>query len=270
MSLVLLAMALFVLPGSAAGRLKALQGKGRVRFRLSSVRDVQRVWHWVWHRLRAMNQLAAVVLGAVLGLVLGVGGAVAGVLVAMAVWRARRDRRLEQDRLRARTAVAEGLSGFVAELRSGAHPARAAISAAEDAEPPADGILRAIASTAARGGNVETALRDTDARQLARAWRLSSEHGVPLADVLEEVRQDLRRRTRFAQRFHARMAGPRSSAAVLAALPVFGVLLGEVTGSGPVGVLTSTVVGQVLLMAGAALICGGLRWSARLTRQVVA
>lgn len=209
-------------------------------------------------------------LGAALGLVFGVGGSVAGALVALTLWHVRRNRSKERDHLTATTAITEGLSAFVAELRSGAHPAQAAISAAEDARPPAKQVLQTIASTAARAGNVETAVADNDTRQLARAWRLSSEHGVPLADVLEAVRQDLRQRTRFAHQFHARMAGPRASAAVLAALPVLGVLLGEVTGSGPLDVLASTAIGQVLLLIGAALICAGLRWSAHLTRQVTA
>ncbi|CCH27652.1 type II secretion system F family protein [Actinosynnema sp. NPDC047251] len=252
MSLLLAAVALLVVPVSVVGRLKALQGRRPLRF-----------------RRRPPDPVTAAVLGAAVGLPAGVGGSVAGALVAWTLWRARRGLRAERARLRASTAVAEGLAGFVAELRSGAHPAQAALGAAEDAEPPAAGVFRAIASTAARGGDVEAALTTPDARPLARAWRLSGEHGVPLADVLEEVRRDLRRRIDFAHRFHARMAGPRSSAAVLAALPVFGVLLGELTGSGPVAVLTSTVAGQVLLVVGAVLICVGLGWSTRLTRQVV-
>ncbi|MEV0677298.1 type II secretion system F family protein [Actinosynnema sp. NPDC050436] len=247
-----LAAAVLVAPVSSAGRLKALQGRrsGRVRW-------------------RPPEEVTVVVLGAVVGLVGGIGGALAGALVAWTSWRVRRGHRVERSRLRASTALAEGLAGFVAELRSGAHPAQAAAGAAQDAEPPAAGVFRAIASAAARGGNAEAALTDPDARPLARAWRLSSEHGVPLADVLEEVRRDLRRRIGFAHRFRARMAGPRSSAAVLAALPVFGVLLGEATGSGPVAVLTSTIAGQVLLVSGAVLICAGLAWSAHLTRQVL-
>ncbi|MBW4719792.1 type II secretion system F family protein [Saccharothrix obliqua] len=252
MTLLLLAAALLALPSASAERWRALSGKRSRRFR--------------W---RPPGRWAVVLAGAVLGAGAGVGGVVAGALVAVTAWSTRKDRRVERERLRATAALAEGLSGFVAELRSGAHPARAAANAAEDAEPPAKDVFRVIAATSARGGNVETALADRDSRSLGRAWRLSGEHGVPLADVLEEVRRDLRRRVAFAQRFHARMAGPRSSAAVLAALPVFGVLLGELTGSGPAGVLASTAAGQVLLVAGVALICAGLRWSARLTRQVV-
>jgi len=70
--------------------------------------------------------------------------------------------------------------------------------------------------------------------QLARAWRVSAKHGVALADVLDATRRDLDQRAAFARQVHARMAGPRASAAVLAGLPVFGVLLGELSGARPV------------------------------------
>jgi tight adherence protein B len=66
------------------------------------------------------------------------------------------------------------------------------------------------------------------------------------------------------------MAGPRAGAAVLAGLPLFGVVLGELGGAGPLAVLSGTPPGQVLLVAGVVLICAGLRWSGRLTRQVIA
>jgi tight adherence protein B len=208
-------------------------------------------------------------------LVLGVGGVIAGALLGLTLWRLYVERRKERVERGARQAIAEGLAAFVAELRSGADPARAALGAAEDAEPPAAEVFATVAATAQRGGDVEKALENNESahagvRQLARAWRLSGDHGVPLADVLEAVRDDLRRRAGFVRHVHARMEGPRASAAVLAALPVLGVLLGELTGSHPLGVLTGSGIGQVLLVVGVALVCAGLRWSARLTKEVTA
>ncbi|MGM1059690.1 type II secretion system F family protein [Saccharothrix sp. Mg75] len=254
MSCLLLAVALLLVPSSPARR--RLAGLRRSPPR---------------RRVPAPTRLVVVVAGAALGLLAGPGGAVAGGVLAAAVWRAHRDTTRQRVRLKAAGALADGLGGFVAELRSGAHPAAAATGAAEDAEQPAGDVLRAIASTSARGGDVEAALADfPDARHLARAWRLSADHGVPLADVVDAVRRDLDRRTAFARQVHARMAGPRASAAVLAGLPLFGVLLGEVSGAAPLAVLTGTAPGQVLLVVGVALISGGLRWSGRLTRQVVA
>ncbi|MBB5807141.1 tight adherence protein B [Saccharothrix ecbatanensis] len=255
MSFLLLAVALLLLPSSAARRrLVGLERGPKPR----------------WKRPKP-NQPLAVLAGTALGALAGVGGAIAGALLAATVWRAYREIVEQRDHLKASTALADGLSAFAAELRSGAHPAKAAVGAAEDAEPPATEVLRAIAATSARGGDVEAALADfPDARHLARAWRLSAVHGVPLAEVLEAVRRDLDRRSAFARQVHARMAGPRAGAAVLAGLPLFGVMLGELGGARPLAVLTGTAPGQVLLVAGAVLICAGLRWSGRLTRQVIA
>lgn len=255
MSLLLLAVAVLVHPTPAARRRLALLRGGPARRR----------------RLPTPNQPVAVLLGAVVGLLAGVGGAVAGALLTATAWQTCREAARRRAELKASTALAEGLGAFVAELRTGAHPAKAAAGAAEDAEPPATDVLRAIAATSARGGDVEAALADfPDAHRLARAWRLAADHGVPLADVLEAVRRDLDRRTAFTRQVQARMAGPRTSAAVLAGLPVFGVLLGELAGAAPLAVLTGSAPGQVLLAVGALLICAGLRWSGRLTRQVTA
>ncbi|WP_158848128.1 type II secretion system F family protein [Saccharothrix deserti] len=255
MSLLLLAAALLVLPHSAARRrLAGLQRGPKPRWKPPKP-----------------NQPLAVLAGTALGIPIGVGGAIAGALLASTVWRTYRESARQRDHLKASAALADGLKAFVAELRSGAHPAKAAIGAAEDAEPPATDVLRAIAATSARGGDVEAALTDfPDAHHLARAWRLSAVHGVPLAEVLDAVRRDLDRRTAFARQVHARMAGPRAGAAVLAGLPLFGVVLGELGGAGPLAVLTGTAPGQVLLVVGVVLICAGLRWSGRLTRQVIA
>ncbi|GAB3000346.1 type II secretion system F family protein [Saccharothrix stipae] len=253
MSWLLLAAALVVLP-SAEARRRLVRLRGRRR----------------WKGFRP-NPWWVVAAGFLLGIPVGVGGAVAGALLAGTVWRTYRETTRQREHLAASVALADGLKGFVAELRSGAHPAEAALGAAEDAEPPASEVLRAIASTSARGGDVEAALADfPDAHHLARAWRLSAAHGVPLADVLDAVRRDLDRRTAFAGQVNARMAGPRAGAAVLAGLPLFGVVLGELGGAGPLAILTGTAPGQALLVAGVVLICAGLRWSGRLTRQVIA
>lgn len=259
MTFLLLALALLATPpATARRRLRALRRDGR------SPVSVRR---WL---SRAVNGPAVGAFGAVVGVSLGVGGVVAGALLALTLWRMHVGRRKERAEREAKQAVAEGLAAFVAELRSGADPVRAALGAAEDADPPAAELFATVAATAERGGDVEKALAHTEGRQLARAWRLSSDHGVPLADVLEAVRDDLRRRAAFVGQVHARMAGPRASAAVLAGLPVLGVLLGELTGSHPLGVLAGTGVGQVLLVLGVALVCAGLRWSTHLTREVTA
>ena len=46
-------------------------------------------------------------------------------------------------------------------------------------------------------------------------------------------------------------------------------MLGQLVGAHPLGVLTGTGVGQVLLVVGSVLVAAGLEWSARLTAGVV-
>ncbi|HEX7307823.1 type II secretion system F family protein, partial [Lentzea sp.] len=152
------------------------------------------------------------------------------------------------------------------------HPAAAAEGAARDTPKPADEVLRAAAAAAKLGGDVERTLRglrqpllETATDQLAKAWHVSAKHGVALADVLDATRRDLDEQAAFARQVNARMAGPRASAAVLAGLPVLGILLGELSGARPVHVLTQTAAGQFLLVLGAVFLAAGLWWTRKIT-----
>jgi tight adherence protein B len=261
MSLAVLALALLVLPAPAPAR----------RLRALAITQPKRP-------PKVPKAVIATTCCGAIGLLGGPAGLLAAAMVGTVVWRGIRARIEQRTRLNATSAIAVGLAAFVAELKAGAHPAAAAAGAAQDAEDPAATVLAGISSTARLGGEVDTAL-DSMARArpelaaalgpLARAWQLSDRHGVPLAEVLDAVRRDLERRVAFVGQVKARMAGPEASAAVLACLPAFGVLLGELSGAHPLRVLTSTGPGQVLLVLGALLVSAGLLWSARLTAQAV-
>ncbi|WP_424183941.1 type II secretion system F family protein [Actinokineospora sp. G85] len=218
--------------------------------------------------------LAAAVVG---WFALGPAGAVAALLAGGTFLRARRERRRHHDTLSGVEALSEAIGAFVTELSAGAHPASAAERAALDADPVAARALVATASAIRLGGDVgqasagarlPTALTPvTD--QLGRAWALATRHGLPLAPILDSVRRDLDHRLRFARQVQARMAGPRSSAAVLAGLPAAGVLIGSAVGAAPLEVFKGSALGQVLLLLGVLLACAGTAWTARLTHQVV-
>jgi tight adherence protein B len=208
----------------------------------------------------------------------GIGGAVAAALVAATARRRHTARHTLRDSFTTMDALTEALRSMVADLRAGAHPATAAESAAADAPPPAATAMRAIAAATRLDGDVHRALATSRSTtpaaagilsQLARAWLLVQRHGVPLADVLDTVRSDLQTRLRFARQVHARMAGPRASATVLALLPAIGLALGEAMRAHPLHILQATPAGQSLLVIGATLACAGVAWSARLTNQVV-
>ena len=63
------------------------------------------------------------------------------------------------------------------------------------------------------------------------------------------------------------MAGARATAAILAALPVLGVALGELLGASSTTFLTRGAGGWVLL-AGVGLLCAGVLWSGRITDRL--
>ncbi|MDT7782461.1 MAG: tight adherence protein [Pseudonocardiales bacterium] len=251
LSLLLLAAALLVWP-----QLKPIR-----RLRPRGKREVV-VPQWLWLAAAAtITYLAA-----------GVGGLVAGAVLAAVIYRIIKQGKRNRALRAATEALSNGLGGVVDELRAGAHPAIAAEGAAQDTPAPADEVLRAAAATARLGGDVERTLRElkqplltTATDQLAKAWHVSAKHGVALADVLDATRRDLDQRAAFARQVHARMAGPRASAAVLAALPVFGVLLGELSGARPLHTLIETTAGQLLLVLGALFLAAGLWWTRRIT-----
>ncbi|WP_285635439.1 type II secretion system F family protein [Lentzea sp. NBRC 102530] len=251
MSLLLVAVALLVWPHVRSIR----------RLRPANKREVV-VPHYIWLAVAA----------AAIYLLTGVGGLVAAAVLTVTARRIIKQHRQNKQRREAAEALSSGLGGVIDELRAGAHPAHAAEGAAEDTPAPAREVLRAAAVAEKLGGDVERTLRNleqpllgTAVEQLARAWRVSARHGVALADVLDATRRDLDQRAAFARQVHARMAGPRASAAVLAVLPVIGVVLGELSGAGPFHVLTASPAGQVLLATGAVFVAAGVWWTQRIT-----
>jgi tight adherence protein B len=175
-------------------------------------------------------------------------------------WRAHR-RATADLTMAAHTATA--LRTMVAELRSGAHPIRAA-EAAADVVPAVAGDLRALATAA----QLDTEAPTSALPQLAAAWALAKRHGLPMADVLDATRRDAEAGLAFGRRMRAKLAGPRASAAVLTGLPVLCMLLGQAMGAAPLSVLTGSTPGQALLVAGCVLLWAGTAWCRALTGRV--
>jgi tight adherence protein B len=260
-SLLLTSLALLCWPDTrAAARLRTLTG------------------HAPSQRLRTPRPSAVAMAAAFVAgwLVAGAGGVVAATLLTATVRRQLRARTENRESLIAIDGLAEALRSFVASLRTGAHPATAAESAASDAHAQTATALRAVAAAARLDSDVTVVLDTarslalaTALGRMATAWRLAQRHGLPLAEVLDAVRRDLEQRARFTRQVIARMTGPKSSALVLSLLPLLGIALGETMGAGPLRVLTGTGLGQVLLMTGVVLLCAGVAWSGRITNRVV-
>jgi tight adherence protein B len=199
----------------------------------------------------------------------------AAMLAATAGMRYRRRRRsrraMEESRL-----LETAIEVLVGELRVGAHPARAFSVAADETDGPVADSCRAVAARARLGADVAAGLRSvakTSAlpaqwNRLAVCWQLACEHGLAMSTLMHAAQRDIVERKRFSGRVMAAMAGARATAAILASLPVLSVLLGQVIGAHPVAFLLGGHAGGWLLVVGAALVCGGLMWSDRITDRL--
>jgi tight adherence protein B len=159
-------------------------------------------------------------------------------------------------------ALAEALGVLAAELAAGRPVAAAVRTAAASA-----GDGRAAALVGAALAEEGTAAGDPVLARVRAAVRLSAGTGCPLADVLAAVEDDLRARHRRLLELRTATAGPRAAAGLLAGLPVLGLAMGAGVGAHPWAILTTTVAGQVVLVAGVLLEVAGVAWVGRLLRH---
>lgn len=252
---VALALALVVAPGPPRYRLRPSGDRARMRIPVGPL---------------LMVSLGALAVVAPLGVTMA-----AAIVVATAQARRRRDVRR---RRRAEEAVAlqGALETLVGELRVGAHPVAAFATAAGEVEGLVAASMRRVAATARMGADVAAGLRSIARRsslpaywdRLAVCWQLAHDHGLAIATLMATAQRDIVARERFSAQVTAGMAGARTTAVILAALPVLGIGLGQLIGADPIRFLISPGAGQWLLVIGVALSCTGLAWSDVITGRV--
>lgn len=200
----------------------------------------------------------------------------AAVLAATAGLRYRRHRR-SRDGIAEGRALETALDVLVGDLRAGAHPANAFSVAAAETHSSVAASFRAVAARARLGADVPAGLRNVAVfsalpaywERLAVCWQLAGEHGLAMSTLIRAAQRDIAERQRFTARTMSGMAGARSTAAVLAALPLLGVVLGQLIGARPVSFLLGGHAGGWLLLAGVTLACCGLLWSDRITDRAL-
>ncbi|WP_189936392.1 type II secretion system F family protein [Streptomyces sulfonofaciens] len=225
-------------------------------------------------RVAARPETWCVVVGAcgaglghsVLPLLLGVGA----LPVAR---RARRAREARRDRDRRATAVIALCGALAGEVRAGRHPGEALLTSTRDT----DGLpaaRTAVLAAARFGGDVPRALagaaREPGAEGLiglAACWRVAVDSGAGLAAGLDRLEAALRAEESRRAELRAQLAGPRSTAVLLAVLPVLGLLLGSALGADPLRVLLHTGAGLGCLAVGGLLEGSGLWWALRIVRN---
>lgn len=198
--------------------------------------------------------------------------AVVGATVSLRYRRRRRIRRAVHEGRALETA----LDVLVGELRAGSHPVRAFGVAADETDGAVAVSLRAVAARARLGADVAAGLaaasrssaRPAHWERLALCWRLASDNGLGIASLMRAAQRDIAERQRFSARVSSSLAGARATATILAALPVLGVLLGQLIGARPLAFLLGGQAGGLVLLIGATLACGGLLWSDRIADRV--
>lgn len=257
--------------GSGARRARMLLAGGGAATGPPSWERARVDWRRLGGRLRpeAWSLMAGAVI-AVLGtslvpLLLGA----AGMPLLRRVRRAGEARRERERRGDAVIALCGALAGGV---RAGRQPGEALLVAARDS----DGLAEAqplVLAAARFGGDVPGALTEA-ARQpgadglvgLAACWRVAVDRGAGLAAGLDRLEGALRAERDQRADIRAQLAGSRSTAFMLAGLPVLGLLLGTALGANPLRVLLHTGPGLGCLLVGGVLEGVGMWWALRIVR----
>ncbi|MFD0258833.1 type II secretion system F family protein [Kitasatospora indigofera] len=191
----------------------------------------------------------------------------------------RRRRHLAAEARRRATAVIDLCVALSAELRSGATPEQALHTVTSRLAGDPESLRRLGREPAARlaagryGGDVPAAFEllaelpgGGGAAAVAACWRVSAGSGSGFAGGLDQVAEALRAEQALAEEIEGELAAPRTTIAVLAALPVLGLLLGAMLGAHPLDILLHTPAGLACLAGGTALEVAGLAWTARIVR----
>ncbi|WP_373287250.1 type II secretion system F family protein [Streptomyces lacrimifluminis] len=158
------------------------------------------------------------------------------------------------------------------EVRAGRQPGEALLRAARDSGGLGE-VQASVLAAARFGGDVPGALAAA-ARQpgaegllgLAACWRVAVDQGAGLAAGLDRLEGALRADRDQRADLRAQLAGARSTAVMLAGLPVLGLVLGTALGADPLHVLLHTGAGLGCLLVGGALEGAGLWWALRIVR----
>jgi tight adherence protein B len=165
-----------------------------------------------------------------------------------------------------RTQIIEALDILAADLLAGRPP----IDALEGAATICPDFQ--VAHAAAKlGGDVPKALEVAAESPgadglgaLAAAWQVAEESGAAFASLTERLATSLRADEAIHRQTAASLSGARSTARILAGLPVFGIALGYSLGAKPLTFLTATPAGWLCLTSGLGLTALGLHWTTRM------
>ena len=195
---------------------------------------------------------------------------------ALSVYRSVMARRAATEQL---SALTHALESIVGELKTGQTPGAALEIAHRDlqqrsllrsaaAGPIVRAVGQAVQTTAFGSRWPESAVQAMP--QFSRMWQVAQVFGLPMAEMLECYRGDLVARQGHQSKTAAALAGPRLTIAILASLPIFGLVLGQAFGAEPFHFLSSPGIGAIVLVAGVGLSCAGVVWSVQIMSRAEA
>lgn len=178
-------------------------------------------------------------------------------------------RRLHEQERRRRLVV-ELAEALASELRAG-QPVQTSLVRCQELWP----AFQPVVAAAQLGADVPAALRRLaelpgaqGLREVASAWQVSEGSGVSLSGVLLQVAESARARQVAANLVRAELASARTTARMVAALPLVTLALSSSMGSRPWAFLLGEPLGLVCLASGAALVFAGLGWIDRIAAGV--
>lgn len=101
-------------------------------------------------------------------------------------------------------------------------------------------------------------------RRIAAVWGIAERAGAPLADALRRMSGMLEQLERIETESRIVASGPTSTARLLQAMPLVGVLLGALLGVDSLGVLFATPFGWGCLVVALVLMLVGARWQKKM------
>ena len=160
--------------------------------------------------------------------------------------------------------IPELLCALAAELAAGQPTVRALESAAVGLEPhPCPQAMAACRTGADVAGALRADARAPGARALrglAACWEVSERSGAGLSVAVSRLAEGLRAAADAEAQLAGEVAAVRTSARLLAGLPLLGLLIGQWIGADPLAWLTGSWVGRAVLLTGVALQLLGMAW----------